>query len=244
MYTETDNITPDQEERLNNFYEKWGPNCGISTHNLLCSGLTSIDNEAYETITNHAKWLSQIIILFENIPICVSISQYGKRGDIYNPLVYVNKQFELTTQYSRKDIVGKNCNFLQGNILDEEKDTINELRNVICSGGTENFLITNYKKDSTKFRNLLKLLPIKYKSGEICYYMGIQIDLNDPKIPYNYILLVEDLVRLIPTEIDIEENEYNIPLYFSNMIELIGSFKNEPAINVFNKNIIERPVIL
>ncbi|KAJ1406442.1 hypothetical protein B484DRAFT_354062, partial [Ochromonadaceae sp. CCMP2298] len=29
------------------------------------------------------------------------------------PLVYVNKRFETTTGYSREEIVGKNCKFLQ-----------------------------------------------------------------------------------------------------------------------------------
>ena len=31
-----------------------------------------------------------------------------------NPLIYVNKGFELVTGYSREEIVGLNCRFLQG----------------------------------------------------------------------------------------------------------------------------------
>lgn len=232
-----DELTQEQEDRLNEFYDKHLPiSLGLSTHDILCSGLTSIDNEAYGTITNHAKWLSQVIILVEKIPICVSIAEYGKRGEIYNPLVYVNRYFETTTQYLRSEIVGKNCNFLQnGKCFQEENDTIQEIRNIIQKGETKNFLISNYKKDGTIFRNLLKLVPIKYKSGEICYFMGFQTDLCDPNVPYNYILLLEDLACLIPKEIDTEENEYNIPLHFSNMIELIGTFKSEPPVNVLDK---------
>jgi PAS domain S-box-containing protein len=218
----------EQIERIEHFYDSDVPaTSGISTHNLLCSALNSIHSEYYEEITNHVKWLTSLILLVENIPICVSISAYGKKDDIYNPLIYVNKHFENTTQYSRNEIVGQNCNFLQGTLHEAEIHTKNNIRDVIYSGKNGKFLITNIKKDGTTFRNLLHLIPIKYETGEICYYMGIQLDLTDPKIPYDYILLVDDLLAVIPTtiEMDCDDNK-DIPLYFSNMIELIGSFKN------------------
>jgi PAS domain S-box-containing protein len=222
------NLTNDQKERIEQFYDSRVPNTsGISTHNLLCSALNSIHSDYYEEITNHVKWLTTLILLVENIPICVSISAYGKKNNVYNPLIYVNNHFEHTTQYSRNEIVGQNCNFLQGTLNQAEIHTKNNIRDVIYSGKNGKFLITNIKKDGTQFRNLLHLLPIKYDSGEICYYMGIQIDLTDPKTPYEYILLVDDLISVIPTEIETgDDSDTDIPMYFSNMIELIGSFKN------------------
>jgi hypothetical protein len=198
-------LTQDQEERLIKFYEKNVPkDSPISKHYLLCSGLNAIHHDFYEEITNHSKWISQIILLVENIPICVSISAFGKHDDVYNPLIYVNRHFEITTQYDRNEIVGKNCNFLQSALHKSEISTKNAIQETICNGRACKFLITNYKKDGTPFRNLLHLIPIKFKSGEICYYMGFQCDLSDPKTPYDYVMLVEDLACLIPKEIDIE----------------------------------------
>lgn len=66
---------------------------------------------------------------------------------------------------------------------------------------------------------------LSYNAGEI---FGFQIDISDPKSCYNYILLLDDLAGLMPKEIDIcEEND--VPVYFTNMIELIGNFLNEPT---------------
>ena len=186
--------------------------------------MNAIHHDFYEEITNHSKWISQIILLVENIPICVSISAFGKHDDVYNPLIYVNRHFEITTQYDRNEIVGKNCNFLQSALHKSEISTKNAIQETICNGRACKFLITNYKKDGTPFRNLLHLIPIKFKSGEICYYMGFQCDLSDPKTPYDYVMLVEDLACLIPKEIDIEYDK-DVPTYFSNMIDLVGEFK-------------------
>lgn len=220
-----DELTEEQEERLIKFYEKCVPkDSPMSKHYLLCSGLNAIHHNFYEKITNHSKWISQIILLVENIPICVSISAYGNVEGTYNPLIYVNRHFEITTQYGRSEIVGKNCNFLQDPLPETEITTKNAIKDTICSGKSGKFLITNYKKDETPFRNLLHLIPIKYKSGEICYYMGFQCDLSDPRTPYDYIMLVDDLACLIPKEID-TEREKDIGLYFSNMIDLVGEFK-------------------
>lgn len=229
-----DELSEEQEKRLIHFYEKYVPkDSAISKHYLLCSGLNAIHHDFYEEITDHSKWISQIILLVENIPICVSISAYGKYKDIYNPLVYVNRHFEITTQYERNEIVGKNCNFLQGN--SSEITTKNSIKETICSCKPGKFLITNYKKDGTVFRNLLHLLPIRYKTGEIAYYMGFQCDLSDTKTPYDFIMIVDDLASLIPKEIDMEY-EKDISMYFSNMIDLVGEFKQYAQdINTPNK---------
>lgn len=218
-----DELSEEQENRLILFYEKNVPkDSPISKHYLLCSGLNAIHHDFYEEITNNSKWISEIILLVENIPICVSISAYDKHNETFNPLIYVNRQFEITTQYQRNEIVGKNCNFLQGS--NTETFTKTSIKETICARKSGKFLITNYKKDGTQFRNLLHLLPIIYKTGEIAYYMGFQCDLSDPKTPYDYIMVVDDLVNLIPKKIN-TEYEKDIPLYFSNMIDLVGEFK-------------------
>lgn len=217
------------ETRLNDLYTDYIKT--YSTHDLLKNGLTSIDPHHYNKITKYANWLKDIIILTENIPICVSISAREKKGDVNHPLVYVNKAFEETTGYSRSEIMGKNCNFLQqysnhGIVINNSETNAKIQLSTCLSKGEEcKVLITNYKKDGTSFRNLLYLFPIKYGSGEICYYIGIQCDVTNPNTPYNYIMLVDDLMSVLPKTINMNE-EVTVTSYLENMIESIGIYKD------------------
>ena len=220
------------EDRLNELYVDYIKS--YSTHDLLKNGLTSIETTHYNKITKYASWLNEVIIMTENIPICVSISSHEKTENVNYPLVYVNKAFEETTGYPRDEIVGKNCKFLQkkyhesNNDIENNNNEINAISQMTTSlskGENCKVLITNYKKDGTSFRNLLNLFPIKYKSGEICYYIGIQCDVTNPKTPYNYIMLVDDLMSILPKIIDADDNT-TVSRYLENMIESIGIYKD------------------
>jgi len=176
-----DNTDTDSEKRLNELYATYLRDQSI--HELLVDGLNSIESNEYKNITKYAKWLRDIIIMVENIPISVSISSRESKNNITHPLVYVNKAFENMTQYSRKEVIGKNCNFLQGSQIEQEKNTLKEMAKMLETGKSCKILISNYKKDKSYFRNLLSLFPITYKSGEICYYMGLQCNISDPLTP-------------------------------------------------------------
>lgn len=68
-----------------------------------------------------------------------------------NPLIYVNRGFELMTGYSAEEILGHNCRFLQGSdadqlALDEVRAAVREERDCLV-------LLRNYRKDGTLFWN-------------------------------------------------------------------------------------------
>jgi sigma-B regulation protein RsbU (phosphoserine phosphatase) len=95
------------------------------------------------------------------------------------PLIYVNAGFERLTGYSRDEVIGRNCRFLQG--AGTEADTVTELRNAIRAGREITVEILNYRKDGTPFWNRLAITPVEDTTGEVTHFIGIQSDVTKRK---------------------------------------------------------------
>lgn len=102
------------------------------------------------------------------------------------PIVYCSENFEQMTGYSKQDILGRNCRFLQapdGNVQAGVKrqyvddDTVLRLKNMITKREEVQVSLINYRKGGQPFMNLLTLIPIPWDSDEIKYYVGFQVDL-------------------------------------------------------------------
>ena len=76
-----------------------------------------------------------------------------------NPTIYVNDGFVQLTGYSRNEVLGRNCRFLQG--ADNHSPAAKELRNAIREGRDCKIDILNYRKDGERFWNRLSLTPIR-----------------------------------------------------------------------------------
>jgi PAS domain S-box-containing protein len=92
------------------------------------------------------------------------------------PIIYCNNAFELLTGYSRKQIVGHNCRFLQSD--DCNQDAIALIRKAIQNGEHCQTLLRNYKKGGRLFWNELVISPIKNSMGTITHYIGLQNDVT------------------------------------------------------------------
>jgi PAS domain S-box-containing protein len=97
-----------------------------------------------------------------------------------NPLIYVNKGFELVTGYSREEIVGLNCRFLQGE--ETEQPQLEILKHAIRSGTSCQVILKNYRKDGTMFYNELHISPIKNTEGLVTHFVGVQNDVTSREI--------------------------------------------------------------
>jgi len=106
----------------------------------------------------------------------ISLSETSMEGQ---PLVYVNGGFERMTGYSKQEVIGKNCRFLQGEDTDQEQ--VNKVREAIKSNNSCSVEFVNYRKDGTKFWNRLTVSPVSLKTDEIQYYVGIQSDITHLK---------------------------------------------------------------
>ena len=102
------------------------------------------------------------------------------------PIVYCSENFERLTGYTKHEILGRNCRFLQApsghvqagvkrNYVDD--DVVLHLKNAINSRAEAQVSVINYRKGGQPFMNLLTLIPIPYDTDEIKYYVGFQVDL-------------------------------------------------------------------
>lgn len=91
------------------------------------------------------------------------------------PLIYVNKAFADLTGFSRNEVLGHNCRFLQG--PDTEPELVASIQACIALGQDCHVKITNYKKDGSTFANLLSLRPVKDSNGIMRFVIGLQSEM-------------------------------------------------------------------
>lgn len=92
------------------------------------------------------------------------------------PILYINKAFTRITGYSKEEVFGRNCRFLQGE--DTDQATRKTMRQALKEGREFNCQILNYRKNGTPFYNNLSISPI-YENGTLTHFVGLQTDLTD-----------------------------------------------------------------
>jgi PAS domain S-box-containing protein len=107
----------------------------------------------------------------EALPVGVSIAD-ARAED--TPLVFVNAAFRRLTGYEGREVLGKNCRFLQGPSPDPAARA--QIRGALANGERVEITLQNYRKDGTPFRNHLILAPLHDASGVVTHYIGIQRD--------------------------------------------------------------------
>ena len=96
-----------------------------------------------------------------------------------NPIVFCNHAFENMTGYSRAEIVGRNCRFLQES--DNQQQSLISLRLAIANGSPITIELINYHKDGTPFWNELSIAPVRDPEGAVSHFIGIQNDITRKK---------------------------------------------------------------
>jgi len=94
-----------------------------------------------------------------------------------NPVVYANEVFEEMTGYSRDEILGRNCRFLQGD--DHEQPAVDQIRAALAEKRPVEVTLRNYRKDGSLFYNRLTIRPLLDPDGNVIYYLGVQYDVTE-----------------------------------------------------------------
>ena len=115
---------------------------------------------------------------------CAFVVCNSKQHD--SPICYCSESFERLTGYSRHEITGQNCRFLQspdGKVQAGLKrkycddDAVLYLKNCIAAQEEAQISLINYRKGGQPFMNLLTMIPLLDSAGRTEYFVGFQVDL-------------------------------------------------------------------
>jgi PAS domain S-box-containing protein len=91
-----------------------------------------------------------------------------------NPIIYASDGFVSVTGYSRKEIVPRNCRFLQGELTNPSSTRRLKASIAACEETVE--LLLNYRKNGDPFWNLLYVSPLYNERGEVSFFLGGQMN--------------------------------------------------------------------
>ncbi|MXR40423.1 PAS domain-containing protein [Halobaculum sp. WSA2] len=112
----------------------------------------------------------------ETSPIGISIAD-AQRDDL--PLIYVNDGFVEITGYSREEVLGRNCRFLQGD--NTRPEPVAKIRSAIKNEEAVTVELRNYRKDGSMFWNRLSIQPVTSDEGDVTHFLGYQEDISAQK---------------------------------------------------------------
>lgn len=93
-----------------------------------------------------------------------------------NPIVFVNPAFESVTGYHAKEVIGRNCRFLQHD--DRQQPGRAVIAAAIRAGKSCEVLLRNYRKDGQMFWVRIYMFPVTDDQGEITHFVGVQHDVT------------------------------------------------------------------
>ena len=131
-----------------------------------------------------------------------------------NPLVFVNRAFEMMTGYDRREAVGRNCRFLQTERTSRVE--LDRLRKAMAAEETTVVELENRRKDGSIFVNALHVGPIYDESGRLTHFYGSQWNVSE---------LVEQRAEIVQRAAVAQEMQHRMGNLFgvvSSIVRLSG----------------------
>lgn len=94
-------------------------------------------------------------------------------------ILTTNRAFAAITGYSESEILGRNCNFLQGPLSDAQ--TITTIRLALENLTEFSGEVLNYRKDGVPFWNALTISPVRDEQSRLTHFIGVIRDITARK---------------------------------------------------------------
>ncbi len=171
-YTRPTNTQPKEVWRLSGvpIWDETGAFCGYRG-----AAVDITAQQAIEDALAEARHLGVLLTAaIEASPVNLTIADATK-PDL--PLMFVNDAFVRTTGYSRDEVLGHNCRFLQG--PETCRDTTAQMRAAVAKGVGLRVTLLNYRKNGQRFWNALDLAPVRDEHQRLIAYVGVQHDCTE-----------------------------------------------------------------
>ncbi|WP_217987819.1 sensor domain-containing diguanylate cyclase [Halomonas salipaludis] len=96
-----------------------------------------------------------------------------------DPIIWVNDTFETLFGYSRDEVIGRHCRFLQHG--EEDQKGVREIHDALRCKQPVQTLVRNYRRDGQPLWIQLSLAPVSDSHGRVTHFVGVQHDLTELK---------------------------------------------------------------
>lgn len=97
-----------------------------------------------------------------------------------NPIIFASNDFLSLTGYTKEEVLGRNCRFLQGTETSREK--VEEIRKGLANGGDVSVTLANYTSDGTPFWNKLFIAALRDSQNNIVNFIGVVAKVPAPEV--------------------------------------------------------------
>ncbi len=106
---------------------------------------------------------------FDAAPVGLTLAGPAYRD---TPLLYANETFRELTGYPLAELRGENPRLLQG--PDTDPGAVATLREAVDTWTETTVELWNYRRDGSRFRNRVTLVPVPDDSGAVANWLGVQ----------------------------------------------------------------------